>query len=172
MLTKLHAFFSDSTASFVDDEKWVVVKNDVCEGFFEEGKERTQAYEESAGSSTINEFLNSKTDLRTKEIKKGWFMGIHEYVVKSGVVARMRSEDLKKCFVEQIARIWFDFDNLHTARLRKFKSWSRVEKVVEESTKVLVEQTEMFLEKEEARAGKDKSGQKTRYVQLLRQLNF
>jgi len=167
-----HERQTPEAATWVNDEKWVVVKNDACEGFYEDDQERTQAYAgQPAQEITIQEFLDSGTDLRTKEIKKAWFLSLHGTVVRSGVVQGMKETKMRTLFIEQLARIWFDFDRLQTSRIRAFKRWDRVQRVIEEHTKMLTEQTVQFMERERQR-GEEEEGGVARFTELLRSLNF
>ncbi|GMI21798.1 hypothetical protein TrCOL_g7207 [Triparma columacea] len=166
---------------WVEREKFVLVKNEVCEGFFEKGREKTDAYYIDEGpedhkeaednnpnkDNTVGDFLRSNTNLQAKEEEKAWFLTLHKKATK----LKISDPDVRKTFVEHIARIWFNFDSLPTARNRPFKSWSRCKKVVQECTEVIIEQTEKFVETEEAeRGGKGPVGM--RYKELLKRLNL
>ncbi|GMI03329.1 hypothetical protein TrRE_jg11617 [Triparma retinervis] len=157
----------------VEREKFVVVENEVCEGFFEEGRKKTEAYDVGGGGgkdekeSTVGDFLRSGTNLQAKEEEKAWFLALH----KKATLVKIRDPDVRKAFVEHVARIWFNFDSLPTARNRPFKSWSRCKKILQECTDVIIEQTKKFGENEEEwRGGEGTAGR--RYKELLKRLNL
>jgi len=160
-------------------EKFVVVSNDVCEGFFEEGKPRTEAYDipkVGEKETTVEDFLTSSTNLGVKESEKAWFLSLHAFCTS----LKITSPAVRKIFVEHMARIWFNFDSLPTARRRPFKSWGRVKTVIEECSKTLVENTGKFQDREEGErggnAGGDGGGNENnvgaRYKELLKRLNL
>ncbi|GMH67127.1 hypothetical protein TrST_g14094 [Triparma strigata] len=156
--------FGKLSDSWLFREKFMVVANDVCEGFFPPGKPRTLAYSPPPPSSsppTISDFLDpegSTTDLGRKEIEKSWFLTLHSTATSAASTLHSTNPTVHKLFVENLARVWFNFDTLRPARSRPFKSWARLKKVIEEDTRVLIEQTKRFVELEEERKAKGAGG--------------
>jgi len=169
----------NTTTEWLTSDKYVLVRNDYCEGFFEKGKERTAAYPDvdknSENETTINEFLNGGTNLAEKEVEKADFLTLHLFVAETlqeKIVNFPLWPTLKTAFVEHLARIWFDFDTLNLGRGRtkgKLASYPQIKKHIFHSTKDLLLQTQLFLV--EQSESEDQSIVKS-FNTLVKKLNY
>lgn len=142
------------------DEGWkqqqfVVVKTDACEGFYEDGKERTTAFGNSAteaATQTITEFVE-RNELDKRWDNHDWFMRLVASVRRSGLAERAKKLDtgVHRELLQMLARVWYDFDTLPAARVRKFTSVARVRRVIQRQTRNVMEITDRFVRTEERR---------------------
>jgi len=130
--------------------KYVVVHADGCEGFYEDGKHRTHAFpgteKNVAKETTVGEFLQGESNVATRWDHNDWFLGVMQQVTKRGLLAKFNNFTLRRKFIEQLGKVWYNFDATKAGRLRTFKNFGRVKKVIETLTLAIVEATEKFLE--------------------------
>jgi len=137
--------------------KYVVVHAAGCEGFYPDGQSRTHAFPTESGQQdvakeqTVEEFLTGDSNIAGRWNHNDWFLGLMQAVLKRGLDARLMSNfTLKRKFIEQLGKIWYNFDATSAGRSRPFKSFARVKKSIEGLTWIVVDATEKFLDKIDA----------------------
>lgn len=106
---------------------------------------------------TLAEFLGGESGVAVRWKEQDWFMRL---MLEAGSVVpaeqggvppalgRLATSGLlRRRFVEQLARIWFNFDTLSAARTRPFRSWARVQAAVVTSTRALLRATNEFVDR-------------------------
>jgi hypothetical protein len=145
--------------------KYVMVRAEECEGFYPDGKKRTDAFPgagqtKEASESTIEEFLHGESHIAERYDHNDWFLGLIQRIVDHGTEARMESlcggpkatarpvggmSQIRRKFMETLAKVWYNFDALKAARTRPFKSWARLQKTIEEVSWSIVSASDKFV---------------------------
>jgi len=173
------AALSNSTESdsWIGQEKVMVVNTPACEGFFSDDQKKTspcgngEPVVKPLKTQTIQEFMTGESNLEERLKHQQWFMTLFEEINQRNSLRLTSNERIKRCFVEQIARIWYDFDALITARSRPFKSYNRLQRSIDTLTWTVVNETERFLDMQKA-IQKSPDDEVRDYETLLKRLNI
>lgn len=139
----------------LEETEFVVVRTSECEGFFKDGVERTPGLGNSttvAGSQTVRAFVE-RNDIGTRWDDHDWFLRLLGSVRKTALAPRLRdiSPTVHSLFVQNLARIWYDFDSLAAGRARRFTDTARLKRVLHLLTRKVLEATDRFVRDAEAR---------------------
>jgi tetratricopeptide (TPR) repeat protein len=148
--------------------KYVMVRAEQCEGFYPDGKKRTDAFPggagetKEAGETTIEEFLHGESHIAERYDHNDWFLGLIQRIVDHGTEARMASlvggstaaagkpvvdgmAQIRRRFMETLAKVWYNFDALRAAKTRPFKSWARLQKSIEDVSWSIVHASDKYV---------------------------
>ena len=127
------------------------MKTDGCEGFFPDGKTRTDVFGGSATQArtqTMGQFIRDN-GIHDKWKDDDWFKALLNSLVRSKIVARVSDVDKRAAveLVQALAMVWYDFDGLAAARKRPFQTWRRVKRSIDSLTAMLVAAAEKLVSK-------------------------